>query len=254
MRATTREGIGWRNVLDALVDGARNTLAVAMACACAGIVIGCVTITGLGITFTQVVITLSQNSLAAALVLTAIAGIVLGMGMPTTPSYIVMVSLLVPAVIKLGRDPAGGAHVRVLLRDPFGHHAAGGAGGVRRCGARPDEHLEHRLGSGAAGGAGVHHPVHVHLRAVAAADRRLVHQPHVVGFRGGRRDLPRRRPAGLPAARGAVVAARPAARCGDPADQAGLRYRRHRPRAARAGDRGAKAAAQSIDRAKPACT
>ena len=105
LRATTRAGIGWRNVLDALVDGARNTLAVAMACACAGIVIGCVTITGLGITFTQVVITLSQNSLWAALLLTAIAGIVLGMGMPTTPSYIVMVSLLVPAIIKLGAIP-----------------------------------------------------------------------------------------------------------------------------------------------------
>ncbi len=102
LRATTRAGIGWRNVLEALVEGARNTLAVAMACACAGIVIGCVTITGLGITFTQVVLTLSQNSLAAALVLTAVAGIVLGMGMPTTPSYIVMVSLLVPAIIKLG--------------------------------------------------------------------------------------------------------------------------------------------------------
>jgi TRAP-type uncharacterized transport system fused permease subunit len=73
-----------------------------MACACAGIVIGCVTITGLGITFTQVVIALAQNSLVLALVLTALAGIVLGMGMPTTPAYIVMVSLLVPAIIKLG--------------------------------------------------------------------------------------------------------------------------------------------------------
>ena len=102
LRASTRGGIGWRNVFDALVDGARNTLSVAMACACAGIVIGCVTITGLGITFTEFVMVLAQSSLIAALVLTAIAGIVLGMGMPTTPSYIVMVSLLVPAIIKLG--------------------------------------------------------------------------------------------------------------------------------------------------------
>jgi TRAP transporter 4TM/12TM fusion protein len=102
LRATTRAGIGWRSVVSALEEGARNTLAVAMACACAGIVIGCVTITGLGITFTQVVIALAQNSLVAALVLTAIAGIVLGMGMPTTPAYIVMVALLVPAIIKLG--------------------------------------------------------------------------------------------------------------------------------------------------------
>jgi TRAP transporter 4TM/12TM fusion protein len=102
LRKTTREGIGVRTVLAALEDGARNTLAVAMACACAGIVIGCVTITGLGITFTQFVIALSQSSLVLALVLTALAGIVLGMGMPTTPSYIVMVALLVPALAKLG--------------------------------------------------------------------------------------------------------------------------------------------------------
>jgi TRAP transporter 4TM/12TM fusion protein len=102
LRRTTREGIGWRNVYEALIDGARNTLGVAMACACAGIVIGVVTITGLGIVFTQFVVALAQNSLLLALVLTAIAGMILGMGMPTTPSYIVMVSLLVPAVIKLG--------------------------------------------------------------------------------------------------------------------------------------------------------
>ncbi|MGV3493579.1 MAG: TRAP transporter permease, partial [Ramlibacter sp.] len=102
LRSSTRAGIQWRSVLDALVDGARNTLAVAMACACAGLVIAVVTITGLGITFTEVVVGLSQNSLLLALILTAAAGIVLGMGMPTTPAYIVMVSLLVPALIKLG--------------------------------------------------------------------------------------------------------------------------------------------------------
>jgi TRAP transporter 4TM/12TM fusion protein len=102
LRRATREGIGWRSVIDALEDGAKNTLAVAMACACAGIVIGCVTITGLGIVFTQMVVALAQNSLVLALVLTALAGIVLGMGMPTTPAYIMMVALLVPAVIKLG--------------------------------------------------------------------------------------------------------------------------------------------------------
>jgi TRAP transporter 4TM/12TM fusion protein len=105
LRASTREGIGLRTVVSALVDGARNTLPVAMACACAGIVIGCVTITGLGITFTQFVIHLSQDSLALALALTAVAGIILGMGMPTTPAYIVMVALLVPAIIKLGAIP-----------------------------------------------------------------------------------------------------------------------------------------------------
>jgi TRAP transporter 4TM/12TM fusion protein len=102
LRATTRHDIRWRNVLEALEEGARNTLSVAMACACAGLVIGVVTITGLGIVFTQFVIGLAQNWLVLAMVLTAVAGIVLGMGMPTTPSYIVMVALLVPALIKLG--------------------------------------------------------------------------------------------------------------------------------------------------------
>ena len=110
MRKATREGISWRNVLDALEEGAKNTLAVAMACACAGIVIGCVTITGLGIVFTQIVVGLAQNMLPLALILTAIAGIVLGMGMPTTPAYIVMVSLLVPALVKLGA-PLPSAHM-----------------------------------------------------------------------------------------------------------------------------------------------
>ena len=102
LRRSTRAGITWRTVIEALEDGARNTLAVAMACACAGIVIGAVTITGLGIVFTQMVVALSQESLLLALILTAMAGIILGMGMPTTPAYIMMVALLVPAVMKLG--------------------------------------------------------------------------------------------------------------------------------------------------------
>jgi TRAP transporter 4TM/12TM fusion protein len=102
LRRSTRAGITWRTILEALEEGAKNTLAVAVACATAGIVIACVTITGLGIVFTQMVVALAQDTLILALILTALAGIVLGMGMPTTPAYIMMVALLVPAVIKLG--------------------------------------------------------------------------------------------------------------------------------------------------------
>jgi TRAP transporter 4TM/12TM fusion protein len=102
LRKTTRAGITWRTAFDALEEGAKNTLPVAIACACAGIVIGSTTITGLGISFTQFVVALSQNLLPIALLLTAIAGIILGLGLPTTPSYIVMVALLVPALVKLG--------------------------------------------------------------------------------------------------------------------------------------------------------
>ena len=102
LRASSREGLSLRMVWEALEDGARNTLAVALACACAGLVIGSITLTGLGISFTNAIVDLAQNSLLLALLLTAVAGIILGMGMPTTPAYIVMVSLMVPAIIKLG--------------------------------------------------------------------------------------------------------------------------------------------------------
>ncbi len=102
LRRSTRDSVRIGNVIDAFVDGAKNALGVALACACAGIVIGVVTLSGLGIVFTQFVVGLAKDTLLAALILTMIAGIVLGMGMPTTPAYIIMTALLVPAIIKLG--------------------------------------------------------------------------------------------------------------------------------------------------------
>jgi TRAP transporter 4TM/12TM fusion protein len=110
LRASTRGNVTIMNIIEALHDGARNALAVALACACAGIVIGVITLSGLGIVFTQYVSHLAQNTLLLALVLTMIAGIVLGMGMPTTPAYIIMTALLVPAIIKFG-VPAPAAHM-----------------------------------------------------------------------------------------------------------------------------------------------
>jgi len=105
LRKSTRQGINWRTIWGALEDGAKNSIAVALACACAGIVIGVITLTGAAINFTSIVLGLSQDLLPLALLLTMLAGIVLGMGMPTTPAYIVMVALLVPAIIKLGAIP-----------------------------------------------------------------------------------------------------------------------------------------------------
>ncbi len=102
LRASTRRTFTWRAIVEALEGGARNTVVVALACACAGIVIGTITLTGLGLAFTGVVLALSQNSLILALFLTMLAGILLGMGLPTTPAYIVQVALLVPALVKLG--------------------------------------------------------------------------------------------------------------------------------------------------------
>lgn len=102
LRKSTRHHVTVENVILACVDGARNALGVASACAAAGVVIAVVTLSGLGIVFTQFVVHLSQDYLLLALIFTMIAGIVLGMGMPTTPAYIIMTALLVPAIVKFG--------------------------------------------------------------------------------------------------------------------------------------------------------
>lgn len=98
-RVTLRRGIA------ALRDGAEQTVPVAMATAAAGIVIGIVLQTGLAIRFTGFLAALAGGHLMLALLITMIAGIILGMGMPTTPAYIMQAALLIPAVIKLGVSP-----------------------------------------------------------------------------------------------------------------------------------------------------
>jgi TRAP transporter 4TM/12TM fusion protein len=100
LRKETR--MGFWTIVRALEEGAKNTLGVAAACACAGIVIGVINLTGLGLKFTSLVLFLAGESLIPALIMTMLAGIVLGMGMPTTPAYIVQAALLIPALIKLG--------------------------------------------------------------------------------------------------------------------------------------------------------
>jgi TRAP transporter 4TM/12TM fusion protein len=102
MRKSTRSEINLKGIVDALDSGARGALTIAAACACAGIVIGAIAQTGLGLTFTSFVLAVAQNNLIPALVLTMLAGIILGMGLPTTPAYIIQVALLVPALVKLG--------------------------------------------------------------------------------------------------------------------------------------------------------
>lgn len=102
LRKTTRHYVRLSVIIDALTTAAKDTLTIALACAAAGIVIGVVLLSGLAIEFTAFIVRISQETLAVALVLTALAGIVLGMGLPTTPAYIIQVALLVPALVKLG--------------------------------------------------------------------------------------------------------------------------------------------------------
>ncbi len=102
-----------KKILRALEAGARNMLPVAAACACAGVVVGIINLTGLGLKFTGIMLDVAGGSLAPALILTMITGIILGMGLPTTAAYIVQASLLIPALIKLG-VPVIAAHLFVF--------------------------------------------------------------------------------------------------------------------------------------------
>jgi TRAP transporter 4TM/12TM fusion protein len=102
LRKSTRQEISVWTIAEGLALGARNSVTVALACACAGIVIGVITLTGLGIDFTGLVLAAAQETLLLALLLTMVAGIILGMGIPTTAAYIMQVALLVPALVKLG--------------------------------------------------------------------------------------------------------------------------------------------------------
>jgi TRAP transporter 4TM/12TM fusion protein len=91
--------------IEALAEGAMHTVPVAMACAAAGIVIGIVLQTGLALRFSSFLIEFTYGQLPLALIITMIAAVILGMGMPTTPAYIMQAALLVPAIIKLGVSP-----------------------------------------------------------------------------------------------------------------------------------------------------
>ena len=111
LRAQTRMGV--MKILKALEFGAKNMLPVAAACACAGIIIGVINLTGLGLKFTSLILVIAGNSLIPALIFTMFAGIVLGMGLPTTAAYIVQAALLIPALIRLG-VPLIAAHLFVF--------------------------------------------------------------------------------------------------------------------------------------------
>ncbi len=113
LRKTTRHHVTVSNTLAALEQGARNSLAIVAATACAGIVVGAINISGIGLGFSNFVISAAGDTLVVALLLSMLAGVILGMGMPTTPAYIVQVALLVPALVKLGVQPEA-AHLFVF--------------------------------------------------------------------------------------------------------------------------------------------
>lgn len=97
---------GWSaardDLIDGLASGARNMIGIAIATATAGIIVGTITLTGLGFMMTEFVEFISGGNVIAMLMLIALVSLVLGMGIPTTANYILVATLMAPVVVELG--------------------------------------------------------------------------------------------------------------------------------------------------------
>lgn len=103
--------LGFKDIIHALVDGARTALAVAAATATAGIIVGVVVKTGLGLSLANGLVSASGGNVLLTLFFTMLAAIVLGMGSPTTANYVITSTIAAPAIITLLMvdEPAGAA-------------------------------------------------------------------------------------------------------------------------------------------------
>lgn len=95
----------WPKIRDALIAGSKDSLSIAAACATAGIIVGVVSMTGVGVKFSMVLMRISQDIMPLALGLAMLASLVMGMGLPPTAVYIIMAALTVPALIDMGITP-----------------------------------------------------------------------------------------------------------------------------------------------------
>ena len=93
---------GIRNLVDGLIFGARNMIGIGVATATAGIIVGSVTLTGIGLVMTEFVEFVSGGNLMLMLLFTAFICLILGMGLPTTANYIVVSTLMAPVIVTLG--------------------------------------------------------------------------------------------------------------------------------------------------------
>ncbi len=100
-------------IIEGLEEGAVGAVEVAAACAAAGIIIGSITMTGLGIKFSSMIVDASMGKLYLALPFTMIACLFLGMGVPTTAQYVIISALVAPALVQMG-VLAMGAHLFIL--------------------------------------------------------------------------------------------------------------------------------------------
>jgi TRAP transporter 4TM/12TM fusion protein len=93
---------GFDELIEGLVAGARNMIGIGVATAAAGIVVGTVTLTGIGLVMTEFVEYISGGNLSLILLFTAVISLILGMGLPTTANYIVVSTLMAPVIVSLG--------------------------------------------------------------------------------------------------------------------------------------------------------
>lgn len=89
-------------VLSALEKGAKDTVSIAVACAASGIIVGVLSLTGLGVRISSLIFTLSAGDKLLALIWTMIFSIILGMGLPTTAAYLILASVVAPTLVKMG--------------------------------------------------------------------------------------------------------------------------------------------------------
>lgn len=94
--------LGFSELVDGLVTGARNMIGIGVATAVAGIIVGTVSLTGIGLVMTELVEIVSGGNLMLMLIMVALISLVLGMGLPTTANYIVVSTLMAPVVVELG--------------------------------------------------------------------------------------------------------------------------------------------------------
>jgi TRAP transporter 4TM/12TM fusion protein len=92
---------GGRDVIEGMVTGSRNMIGIAIATAAAGIIVGTVSLTGIGLVLTEIVISLSAGNLIIMLLMTALICMVLGLGMPTTANYVVVATLIAPVIVEV---------------------------------------------------------------------------------------------------------------------------------------------------------
>ena len=94
-----------KSIIPAMAKSAFSSMSIVIGCACAGIVVGMVSLTGIGVIFGDMMIQAAHSMLFPSLLFTALTCIILGMGLPTTAAYVIAASILAPSLIKLGLTP-----------------------------------------------------------------------------------------------------------------------------------------------------